>query len=123
MDGIIHPPRKVLRKNGRAKDAVATKCGPRDTSSDGPCGARKRNPSHGSVSAAVPDVPPTMWGCIPEPNVEDTDKSAITEGGSLILVTIGLVGFDGFLGFSYLASLFVNGVMPYNLNQALLQSN
>mmetsp|Transcript_41224 Transcript_41224/g.87844 ORF Transcript_41224/g.87844 Transcript_41224/m.87844 type:complete len:1067 (-) Transcript_41224:249-3449(-) len=35
----------------------------------------------------------------------------------LILVTIGLVGFDGFLGLSYLASLFVKGVMPYNLHE------
>mmetsp|Transcript_10076 Transcript_10076/g.21267 ORF Transcript_10076/g.21267 Transcript_10076/m.21267 type:complete len:837 (+) Transcript_10076:3-2513(+) len=33
----------------------------------------------------------------------------------LILVLIGLVGFDGFLGFSYLASLFVKGVMPRDL--------
>jgi hypothetical protein len=33
----------------------------------------------------------------------------------LILVTIGLVGCDGFLGFSYLASIFVKGVMPYQL--------
>ena len=33
----------------------------------------------------------------------------------LILVTIGLVGCDGFLGFSYLASIFVKGVMPYHL--------
>merc|ERR1719203_774439 len=33
----------------------------------------------------------------------------------LLLVTIGLVFFDGFLGFSYLASLFVKGVMPYKL--------
>jgi hypothetical protein len=33
----------------------------------------------------------------------------------LILVTIGLVGCDGFLGFSYLASIFVKGVMHYQL--------
>jgi len=33
----------------------------------------------------------------------------------LVLVTIGLVCFDGFLGFSYLASLFVKGVMPHQL--------
>ena len=34
----------------------------------------------------------------------------------LLLVTIGLVFSDGFLGFSYLASLFVKGVMPHNLH-------
>lgn len=33
----------------------------------------------------------------------------------LVLVTIGLVCFDGFLGFSYLASLFVKGVGPHDL--------
>ena len=34
----------------------------------------------------------------------------------LVLVAIGLVAFDGFLGFSYLASLFASGVMPYQLH-------
>ena len=33
----------------------------------------------------------------------------------LVLVIIGLVGCDGFLGFSYLASLFVKGAMPHQL--------
>lgn len=33
----------------------------------------------------------------------------------LIVVAVGLFGFDGFLGFSYLASLFVKGVMPHRL--------
>ncbi|KAL7542583.1 hypothetical protein ACHAXR_012101 [Thalassiosira sp. AJA248-18] len=33
----------------------------------------------------------------------------------LVLVTIGLVCFDGFLGFSYLASIFVKGVSPHDL--------
>jgi len=35
----------------------------------------------------------------------------------LILVVIGLVSFDGFLGFSYLASLFASGVMPHLLQE------
>ncbi|KAL7554372.1 hypothetical protein ACHAWF_017824 [Thalassiosira exigua] len=35
----------------------------------------------------------------------------------LVLVTIGLVCFDGFLGFSYLASLFVKGVAPHDLHE------
>ena len=33
----------------------------------------------------------------------------------LLFVAIGLFCFDGFLGFSYLASFFVKGVMPYDL--------
>ncbi|KAL3822907.1 hypothetical protein ACHAXA_010690 [Cyclostephanos tholiformis] len=33
----------------------------------------------------------------------------------LILVIIGLVGCDGFLGFSYLSTLFAKGVMPHHL--------
>lgn len=33
----------------------------------------------------------------------------------LLLVGIGLICSDGFLGFSYLASLFVKGVMPHTL--------
>lgn len=37
-------------------------------------------------------------------------------GMMLILVAIGLVFFDGFLGFSYLAGLFVKGVMPHQLH-------
>lgn len=35
----------------------------------------------------------------------------------LILVAIGLVAFDGFLGFSYLASLFVSDIMPKQLEE------
>ena len=34
----------------------------------------------------------------------------------IILVMVGLVCSDGFLGFSYLASLAVRGVMPHNLH-------
>lgn len=33
----------------------------------------------------------------------------------LTFVTIGLVSFDGFLGFSYLATFFVKGVKPCDL--------
>jgi hypothetical protein len=35
--------------------------------------------------------------------------------GMLLLVVLGLFCFDGFLGFSYLASLFVDGVLPCQL--------
>jgi len=35
----------------------------------------------------------------------------------MLLVMIGLFCFDGFLGFSYLASLFVRGVMPHDLHE------
>lgn len=35
----------------------------------------------------------------------------------LILITTGLVGFDGFLGFSFLASFFVRGVFPPELEE------
>ena len=37
--------------------------------------------------------------------------------GMLLLVLIGLFCFDGFLGFSYLASLFVDGVMACQLHE------
>ena len=35
--------------------------------------------------------------------------------GMLFLVVLGVFCFDGFLGFSFLASVFVDGVMPYQL--------
>mmetsp|Transcript_1941 Transcript_1941/g.3033 ORF Transcript_1941/g.3033 Transcript_1941/m.3033 type:complete len:336 (+) Transcript_1941:2-1009(+) len=41
----------------------------------------------------------------------------------LILVAIGLFAFDGFLGFTYLASAFVKGLKPHELHRQVLRSS
>ncbi|KAL7448836.1 hypothetical protein ACHAWC_000966 [Mediolabrus comicus] len=41
----------------------------------------------------------------------------------LVLVCIGLFSFDGFLGFTYLASAFVKGLKPHELNREAFHSS
>jgi hypothetical protein len=60
-------------------------------------------------------LPPGIVEPVPPPRIGKM-ANPVLGAAMLILVTIGLVCCDGFMGFSYLASLFVKGVMPHQLH-------